>query len=124
MTIVRIKGLKRYLVKGRWYAYHRKSGTRLKSEFGSAEFIAELAGLERRLKKVEPLPGTLGKLFSSYRRSAAYADLASSTKQGYLRMMDLLKPLDEMPLVELTPQFIAGLRDRIAEKQVAGKPIT
>jgi len=47
MTVVRVKGLKRYRVKGRWYAYHRKSGTRLKSEFGTAQFIAELASLER-----------------------------------------------------------------------------
>lgn len=116
MTVLRVKGLKRYRVKGRWYAYHRRSGTRLKSEFGTAEFIAELARLERRLRKIEALPGTLGQLFSSYRKSAAYTDLASSTKQGYLRMMDLLKPLDEMPLAELSPQFIAGLRDRIAEK--------
>ncbi|MCP1848367.1 MULTISPECIES: tyrosine-type recombinase/integrase [unclassified Bradyrhizobium] len=116
MTILRIKGLKRYRVKGRWYAYHRKSNTRLKAEFGTAEFIAELAKLERKLRKTEALPGTLGKLFASYKGSAAYGDLAFATKQGYSRMMNLLKPLDEMPLVELTPQFIAGLRDRIAEK--------
>jgi integrase len=31
-------------------------------------------------------------------------------------MMNLLKPLDEMPLVELSPQFIAGLRDKMAER--------
>jgi len=48
MTVIRIKGLKRYRVRGRWYAYHRKSGTRLKSEFGTAEFIAELVSLERK----------------------------------------------------------------------------
>ncbi len=29
-------------------------------------------------------------------------------------MMNLLQPLDAMPLVELTPQFIAGLRDKMA----------
>ncbi|MDI2077558.1 hypothetical protein [Bradyrhizobium sp. Mp27] len=76
MTVLRVKGLKRYRVKGRWYAYHRKSGTRLKSEFGTAEFIAELARLERRLRKIEALPGTLGQLFSSYRKSAAYRAMA------------------------------------------------
>ena len=32
-------------------------------------------------------------------------------------MMNLLQPLNDMPLVELTPQFIAGLRDRIAEQR-------
>lgn len=113
---MRIKGVKIYDVKGRTYAYHRKTGTRIKAEFGTAEFIEELATAERKLKKVQALPGTLGKLFASYRASPVYADLALATRQGYSRMMNLLQPLDEMPLVELTPQFIAGLRDRMAEK--------
>ena len=60
MTVVRIVGLKRYRVKGRWYAYHRATGARIKSEFGTAEFIAELAALELRLKRAKVLPGTLG----------------------------------------------------------------
>jgi hypothetical protein len=30
-------------------------------------------------------------------------------------MMNLLKPLHDVPLVELT-QFIAGMRDRVADK--------
>jgi integrase len=114
MTVIRIKGLKRYRAKGRWYAYHRKTGIRLKAEFGTAGFIAELAEIERKLNTTEALPGTLGLLFSSYRGSPTYADLAPATRQGYARMMNLLKPLDAMPLVELSSQFIAGLRDRMA----------
>lgn len=116
MTVIRIKGLKRYISKGRTYCYHRGSGTRLKSEFGSAEFIAELASIEREHRKQEALPGTLGKLLISYRASPTFTDLAPATRLGYSRMMDLLKPLDEMPLIELTPQFVAGMRDRIADK--------
>lgn len=114
MTVVRMKGLKRYRAKGRWYAYHRKTGIRLKAEFGTGEFFAELAALERRLKTQAALPGTLGLLFESYRTSPTYADLAPSTRQGYVRIMNVLQPLHEMPLAELTPQFIARLRDRIA----------
>ena len=117
MTIIRIKGLKQYRAKGRWYAYHRKTGIRLKAEFGTAEFIAELAALERKLKTKEALPGTLGMLLSSYRGSPTYADLAAATQQGYARMMNILQPLNDMPLVDLTPMFIAGLRDRLAEKR-------
>jgi len=116
MTVLRIKGLKRYRAKGRWYGYHRKTGIRLKAEFGTAEFIAELASIERKLKTTESLPGTLGLLLSSYRSSTAFTDLAAASRQGYQRMMNLLKPLDAMPLVELSPQFIAGLRDRMAAK--------
>lgn len=117
MTVVRVKGIKRYCVKGRWYTYHRKSGFRFKTDYGTGEFFAELASLERRLKAQAAIPGTLGLLFTSYRRSPAYTDLATSTQQGYARVMNLLQPLNDMPLVELTPQFIAGLRDRIAEQR-------
>ena len=117
MTVVRVKGVKRYCAKGRWYAYHRKTAIRLNSEFGSGEFFAELAALERKLKTQAALPGTLGLLFTSYRASPAYFDLAPATRQGYARIMNLLRALNDMPLVELTPQFIAGLRDRIAEQR-------
>jgi integrase len=116
MTIVRVKGVKRYRAKGRWYVYHRKTGVRLRSEFGTGEFFAELAALERKLKGAGARPGTLGLLFAAYRAAPAFLDLAPSTRQGYARMMDLLQPLNDMPLIELIPQFIAQLRDRMAEK--------
>ena len=43
-TVVRVKGIKRYRhpETGRWYCYHRKSGTPISAEFGSAEFFADL----------------------------------------------------------------------------------
>jgi integrase len=116
MTIVRVKGVKRYRVKGRWYAYHRKTGVRVEAEFGTGEFFAELAKLERKLKTQSALPGTLGQLLASYRGSPAYTDLAPATRYGYARMMNLLKPLHDMPIVELTPQFVAGMRDLVATK--------
>jgi hypothetical protein len=116
MTIVRVKGVKRYRVRGRWFAYHRKTGTRIKAEFGTGAFFAELAALERKLRTTEALPGSLGLLFSAYRASQRFADLAPATRHGYSRMMNLVQPIADMPLVELTPQFVAGLRDRIAAK--------
>src|SRR2546423_1462840 len=106
MAVIRVKGIKRYRAKGRWYTYHREAGVRLKAEFGTGAFFAELAALERKLKRQAALPGTLGQLLVSYRSSPSYADLASATRQGYSRMMNLLKPLHDMPVVELTPQFI------------------
>jgi integrase len=117
MTIVRVKGVKRYRSKGRWYYYHRLTGTRLKAEFGTGEFFAELAALERRVKREKALPGTLGMLLASYRASPAFVDLAASTCRGYLKMMDIIRPLEEMPLAELTSPFIAGLRDKLATQR-------
>jgi integrase len=114
MPTVRVKGVKRYRAKGRWYLYHRKTGTRFKAEFGTGEFFAELAALDSKVKQQQALPGTLGLLFACYRSSPRFTDLAPSTQHGYMRMMNLLQPLRDMPLTELTPQFIAALRDRIA----------
>jgi integrase len=78
--------------------------------------LVELASLERKVKREKLLPGTLGRLFEFYRACPAFADLAPSTRGGYVRMMNLLKPLNDMPLTELTSQFIAGLRDKIANR--------
>jgi integrase len=116
VTRVRVRGIKRYRSKGRWYVYHRKTGKHIDAEFGTAAFFNELAKLERRVKREAALPGTLGGLLAAYRASRTYLDLASSTRAGYLRMMNLLIPIHDMPLAELVPQFVAGLRDRVAEK--------
>ena len=116
MATVRVKGVKRYRVKGKWFAYHRKTGIRIKAEFGTGEFFAELAALERKLKTAEAIPGTLGLLFSVYRASSLFTDLAPASQHGYGRMINLVQSINDMPLVELTPQFVAGLRDRIASK--------
>src|SRR5450756_2675703 len=98
MTVVRVKGLKRYRVKGKWFAYHRKTGIRIKAEYGTGEFFAELAALERKLKAAEALPGTLGLLFSAYRASSLFTDLAPATQHGYGRMMNLVQPINDMPV--------------------------
>lgn len=117
MAHVRVKGVKLYRSKGRWYAYHRKTGVRLQAAVGTGEFFAELAALERKVKGEMTLPGTLGLLFSSYRNSPAYKDLAPSTQQGYGRIINVLAPLRDMPLIELTSPFVASLRDRISEQR-------
>lgn len=116
MTVVRLKGIKRYKVKGQWYTYHRETGIRLKSVYGTVAFIEELGAIERKFSSVVQLPGTLGLLLQEYRSSNRFTDLAPATRRGYLRMIDLLHPLHDMPLVNLTPQFIASLRDKMAEK--------
>ena len=117
MAAVRIKGLKRYRSKGRWYAYHRATGKRLKAEFGTAEFFIELAALEQKNKQQVQRPGTIGGLLAMYRASRTFGDLARSTRGGYNKIMNLLQPLGDMPLAELTPPFVAALRDKVAKQR-------
>ena len=33
--IYRVRGVKRFRRKGRWYAYHRKTGTPIEAEYGT-----------------------------------------------------------------------------------------
>ena len=116
MTHVRVKGIKRYRSRGHWYVYHRASGKRIEAEFGTPAFFSELASLECKASRQASLPGTLSTMLTSYRASPAFADLASSTQTEYGRMMNLLRPIADMPLIELTPPFVAGLRDRVAKR--------
>jgi len=50
MTVVRIRGLKRYRPRPRAqeYVYHRKTGIRIHSPQGTPEFFSELAAIEGR----------------------------------------------------------------------------
>jgi hypothetical protein len=91
--------------------------TRIKSDCGSAEFCVELARLDRAVIRAEALPGTLGFLIKDYRRSPFWSGLAHATRISYDRVFEVLKPLHAMPLVELSPGWVAALRDEVAEKR-------
>jgi integrase len=118
-TVVRVKGIKRYFEPktGKWYAYHRKSGKRLKSEFGSPEFFAELETINSETKSQKAKPGTLGALIESYRRSAAFQSLKTRTKSDYQKVLEYLRPLGPSPLSELSQGWVARLRDKTFEKK-------
>jgi integrase len=112
-SVVRVKGIKRYRhpKTGRWYCYHRKSGAPIMSEFGSAAFFAELAELERSSKTTEALPGSLGHVMRAYMRSAEWGSLRQKTRFSYERALEILKPLEGMPLHKITRPFVFALRD-------------
>lgn len=118
-TLVRVKGLKRYFEPktGKWYAYHRKSGRRIKAEYGTPEFFVEMESIEAETKGAEAKPGTLGGLISSYRGSAGFQSLKMRTKSDYQKVLEYLKPLGPSPLVELTQGWVARLRDKTFEKR-------
>jgi hypothetical protein len=62
MTVVRIKGIKRYKDRhGKWRCYHRKTGIPIKAEYATAGFFVELAALDATIPpKTEAKAGTLG----------------------------------------------------------------
>ncbi len=115
MAAMRIKGVKRYQhpKSGRWYAYHRATGTRIKADYGTAAFLLELAALETTQVKITPQPGTIGLAIEQYCRSAQWNSLRPKTRLSYERAFEVLSPILAMPLVKCDRAFLIRLRDEI-----------
>jgi integrase len=117
-TTVPVKGLNKYRDRhGKLRIYHRATGKPIHAEFGTPEFFSELATLERAHKRKVAAPGTVGSVIGAYRDTPHFKDLADATKAGYLRYMNLLKPINDMALTEIDPPFLAEMRDRIANRR-------
>jgi integrase len=114
MTVVRIRGIKRFRDRhGKWRCYHRKTGLPIKAEFGSGEFFEALARLDGLAKQTaEPKPGTLGMLITKYRASSEFKDLALRTRADYQRILDYLKPIADTPLARFDRALVVRIRDR------------
>jgi integrase len=116
MATMKIKGVKAYVSNGKTYAYHRKSGKPLSSVFGSAEFFAELADIERAYSAKERAgtnarPGTWGALVVKYKEHRL-PQLARRTQSDYHKILDWLSPLAPMPLSEWSRGFAIQTRDK------------
>jgi integrase len=116
MALVRIKGVKAYVSNGKAYAYHRKTGKKLRSIYGSAEFLAELAEIERKYQqgrgRVEAAkPGTWAALVVGYKEHRL-PQLGKRTQTDYHKVLDWLSVLDGMPLSNWSRGFAIKLRDK------------
>lgn len=122
--VIRLRGIKSYRhpKTGIVYHYFRVSGTRgvrLKAPYGTAEFIQEVRALEERQKlkhAQKALPGTLGLAIEKWRGTLEWSSLKPKTRVSYERAVAVLKPLETMPLVQITRPFVLDLRDKILAK--------
>jgi integrase len=124
MVDIKIPGVKVYWRRGKPYAYHRKTGARIKVEFGSAAFFAEVEALNvkaalREEVKSKGREGTLGDLIERYRASPEFTQLAPRTRSDYNKVFDYLKPLAGDFLDEFTAGYVTEIRDAafIAKKR-------
>ncbi len=113
MPLIKVRGVKAYVSKGQVYAYHRTTGTRFKSLYGSPEFFAELKAIDdkHKAKPKEAKPGTWGAVVSLY-RAGHLPTLKPRTREDYEGVLNWLKPLDAMPLDGWTRGFVLKLRDK------------
>ena len=118
MTRVRVKGFKIFRDRhGKMRCYHRKSGTPINSQIGTAEFFAECARISALAEMTaQPRPGTLGMLIIDYRRGHAFQDLAPRTRSDYQRIFDYLKPIGDTPLSRFNAPLVVRIRDAAAKK--------
>jgi integrase len=115
MTVVRLRGLKRYRSKGIEYFYHRATGKRITAKPGTPQFLAEVTALDASIKQHAEdasKPQTLGALIKSYKTTDAWTDLAPRTRQDYEKVIAYLAPLYDAPVADFTPPRIVALRDR------------
>lgn len=93
------------------YCYHRRTGTRIAAEYGTAAFFLELAALDKARDDGKPLAGTFGHLVATYLTSPEFIRLKPRTKADYEFALAFLKPLDVMPLGELSRALVIKLRN-------------
>jgi integrase len=123
MAQIKIRGVKAYTSKGKVYAYHRASGTRINARYASLEFFAELAAIEEKHKAdITPgafsRPGTWGALVTLYRAAPKFLhDLKPRTRRDYNKVLDWLSSLHEMPLDDWSRGFVVRLRDKAQRKK-------
>jgi hypothetical protein len=123
MTIIRVKGLKRYKDRhGKWRCYHRKTGTPIKAEFGTGDFFKELATLNAIVAtKVEPKAGRLGGLIAAYKSGPRFQTRALRTRSDYQKVFDYLHPLADVPLTRCADLEAVVLTPEEMRKSSAGR---
>lgn len=112
-----VRGVKRVVAKGHVYYYHRKTGERLKAEFGTAAFLDEVEALNRRGQdRPPPLPGTVGALFLAYMGSKEFKLLAERTKADYRLVLGRLAAIYQIDVGKITTPFLLKVRDKAFDR--------
>jgi len=115
--VIRVKGVKKVVAKGRTYYYHRKTGQRIEAPHGTLAFADEVRRLDERVRPKQQADnraraGTFGELVNAYRASPEFTGLAERTKKDYQRILDYLKPLHDFDLSAFDVAQIWAIRDK------------
>lgn len=86
------------------------------AEFGTPAFFTELAKIEDEAKGTKPKKGTLGPLIAAYKSTSKFTELKPRTRADYQKVFDYLQPLAHAPLIEMTPGWVARLREAAFNK--------
>jgi integrase len=125
---IKLKGINKVRSKGHVYYYHRASGTRLLSPYGTANFLAEVEAAERRLapqpiEGEDPVdfklragvkPGTLAALIAAYRQGPEFKTRKRRTREDYDKVFDWLidNGYRDAPMAGFDSANIIRMRDK------------
>ena len=115
--------VKRKLASGAYAVHHYawRGGPKLEGEPGSPEFIAAYTAAQAAREKPQHHAGTMQSLITAYQQTPKFADLAPTTKAGYIRHIRQIEAaFGDMPLAAIADPRVRGefldWRDRLAAK--------
>lgn len=117
MTIVRLKGVKRYRSGGKVYHYHRATGARLPDDpLAMMRRLAELEGANPPRPSTSA-PGTFADLVDHYLRAPEFTRLAPETRASYRKRIDWLREkAGNRRVATITRETVLELRDRFKDR--------
>jgi integrase len=121
-VIVRIKHIKKATgANGEAYYYDRISGKRIKSEYGTAEFVAEVAQLrkavEAQKQAITKPEGTWGWLVEYWKSTPEWREvIGPTTRKDYQRILDYLAYLGPVPLKALDAARVVAIRNKAYDR--------
>jgi hypothetical protein len=121
---VTLEGLKIARARGKWYVYHRATGTALLTGFvgskdalrrklAEPDFIGAYNSKRKRGATSYP-ENTLGWLVNWFRNLPEFTKLAEVTRKGYAVRLDWLEPEFDIPLKDITTASLYNVRDKAA----------
>jgi integrase len=121
MPTIVLHGINRVRAKGRWYNYHRRTGTRIPDELFEPGREVELVKFVQRLDgkaEAQTNEKTLGALIAAYKKAPEFTELAARTRKDYDRVFDYLAKLAAKPLDrDFDEAFVIGVRDKAFKKR-------
>lgn len=109
-------GVKVYRVRGRTYAYHRRTRIRLYSEPATAAFLTELAIIEQRhlrLDKPSFPPGSIGREIIAFTKTDRFLLLPLRIRSNIRDIVLVLGAHARSPLQQVDRRTVIKLRDWI-----------
>lgn len=110
---MKIKHLKKVVSRyGEVYYYDRISGERIKSDYGTNEFLAEVAVL-RAGRNIKPNPNaieTFGDLKAIFQADPEYIRLGDRSKEDYEAVFKYLAPINNVRLEDFDTPYISSIK--------------